>query len=157
MWPWVKQRSIVIASWCSSKTVGALPKDRKAGKGNRPSSGWKGLRLSSGERQLISFARTLYMNPKNLTWMKPTSRMDTGDRVFIQGATAVLQKGRTTFIIAHRLSTIRARGSDPGPIRRRYSERQHADHCPWRHLCPWSGARKRTKTCSLVVTAGDIG
>ena len=62
--------------------------------------------FSSGERQLISFARTLYMNPQILILDEATSHIDTETEEIIQKAMAVLQKGRTTFIIAHRLSTI---------------------------------------------------
>ena len=66
----------------------------------------KGSAFSSGERQLISFARTLYMNPNILILDEATSHIDTETEEVIQKAMAVLQKGRTTFIIAHRLSTI---------------------------------------------------
>ncbi|MGF3066384.1 ABC transporter ATP-binding protein [Facklamia sp. P12945] len=66
----------------------------------------KGQSLSSGERQLISFARTLAADPKILILDEATSHIDTETETIIQAAMKVLQKGRTTFIIAHRLSTI---------------------------------------------------
>ena len=66
----------------------------------------KGQSLSSGERQLISFARTLASDPKILILDEATSHIDTETENIIQAAMKVLQKGRTTFIIAHRLSTI---------------------------------------------------
>lgn len=66
----------------------------------------KGSELSSGERQLISFARALVFNPKILILDEATSHVDTETESIIQKAMDVLQKDRTTFMIAHRLSTI---------------------------------------------------
>ena len=88
------------------KQVGALPMIQKLEKGIDHPVVEKGSAFSSGERQLISFARTLYMNPKILILDEATSHIDTETEEIIQKAMAVLQKGRTTFIIAHRLSTI---------------------------------------------------
>ena len=88
------------------KQVGALPMIQRLEKGIDHLVVEKGSAFSSGERQLISFARTLYMNPKILILDEATSHIDTETEEIIQKAMAVLQKGRTTFIIAHRLSTI---------------------------------------------------
>ncbi|MGX7352426.1 ABC transporter ATP-binding protein [Enterococcus canis] len=66
----------------------------------------KGREFSSGERQLISFARALVFNPKILILDEATSHVDTETETIIQKAMQVLQEGRTTFMIAHRLSTI---------------------------------------------------
>lgn len=88
------------------KQVGALPMIQRLEKGIYHPVVEKGSAFSSGERQLISFARTLYMNPKILILDEATSHIDTETEEIIQKAMAVLQKGRTTFIIAHRLSTI---------------------------------------------------
>ncbi|MCQ9210338.1 ABC transporter ATP-binding protein [Granulicatella seriolae] len=66
----------------------------------------KGADFSSGERQLISFARALVYNPKIMILDEATSHVDTETEETIQHAMSVLEEGRTTFIIAHRLSTI---------------------------------------------------
>lgn len=66
----------------------------------------KGASFSSGERQLIAFARTLIANPKILILDEATSHIDTEKEEIIQAAMEVLKTGRTTFIIAHRLSTV---------------------------------------------------
>ncbi|WP_243296321.1 ABC transporter ATP-binding protein [Bacillus litorisediminis] len=67
----------------------------------------KGSTLSSGQRQLISFARALAFDPAILVLDEATSNIDTETEAVIQNAMDVLKKGRTTFIIAHRLSTIK--------------------------------------------------
>lgn len=66
----------------------------------------RGATLSSGERQLLSFARTLAVDPAILVLDEATAHIDTETELLIQEALKKLTKGRTTIIIAHRLSTI---------------------------------------------------
>ena len=66
----------------------------------------RGSTLSSGERQLLAFARTLAHNPKVLILDEATSNIDTETELLNQDALEKLIKGRTTIAVAHRLSTI---------------------------------------------------
>jgi ABC-type multidrug transport system fused ATPase/permease subunit len=66
----------------------------------------RGATFSAGQRQLISFARTLAFDPDILILDEATANIDTETEVLIQDAMEKLMKGRTTLVVAHRLSTI---------------------------------------------------
>lgn len=68
--------------------------------------GERGATLSSGQRQLIAFARTMALNPKILVLDEATASVDTETEEAIQLALHKMRKGRTTIAIAHRLFTI---------------------------------------------------
>ncbi len=90
-----------------SKAVGAHEFISKMEHGYDTFVGEEGSLLSAGERQLISFARALLVDPKILVLDEATSSIDTETEKAILGAIEKVMKGRTTFIVAHRLSTIR--------------------------------------------------
>ena len=79
----------------------------KLEKGYQSDVGEGGDRLSTGEKQLLSFARAVLADPRIFVLDEATSSIDTQTEQLIQKATEKLLKGRTSFIIAHRLSTIR--------------------------------------------------
>ena len=66
----------------------------------------RGATFSAGERQLLSFARTLAHNPSILVMDEATANIDTETEMLIQEALEKLMDGRTTIMVAHRLSTI---------------------------------------------------
>ena len=66
----------------------------------------RGSTLSSGQRQLLAFARTMATSPKILVLDEATANIDTETEEAIQSALTKMRKGRTTIAIAHRLSTI---------------------------------------------------
>jgi ATP-binding cassette subfamily B protein len=68
--------------------------------------GERGSRLSVGERQRISIARTLLKNPAILILDEPTSALDAESESLVQAALDRVTAGRTTLVIAHRLSTV---------------------------------------------------
>jgi len=87
--------------------VGAMDFINKLPKGIDEPVLEKGSTFSTGQRQLLSFARALAFDPAILILDEATANIDTETENIIQKALTVLKKGRTTFIIAHRLSTIR--------------------------------------------------
>lgn len=80
---------------------------KKMDKGYDSNVGESGGRLSTGEKQLISFARAILSNPSIFVLDEATSSIDTETEQLIYKASQKLLKGHTAFIIAHRLSTIR--------------------------------------------------
>ncbi len=77
-------------------------------KGYETEVGEGGNQLSLGQKQLVSFARTVLKRPQLLVMDEATSSIDTETEQLIQNSLARILKGRTSFVIAHRLSTIQA-------------------------------------------------
>lgn len=67
----------------------------------------RGASYSSGQKQLISFARTMVRDPKLLILDEATANIDTETEIYIQNSLQKMRQGRTTIAIAHRLSTIK--------------------------------------------------
>ena len=89
------------------ETVSAAGIIEKSEKGLDTEVGEGGDLLSTGEKQLISFARAILCRPKILVLDEATSSIDTFTEQLIQNAIEKVIEGRTTFMIAHRLSTVR--------------------------------------------------
>lgn len=94
----IRQAAILTAA---HEVIEALPEryDHFVGEG--------GSGLSTGEKQLIAFARTLLANPSIFILDEATSSIDTETELRIQQATRTMLRGRTSFVVAHRFSTIR--------------------------------------------------
>ena len=90
----------------AARAVSADQVAMKLEKGYQSDVGEGGDRLSTGEKQLISFARAVLADPRIFVLDEATSSIDTKTERLIQDATELLLKGRTSFLIAHRLSTI---------------------------------------------------
>ncbi|MEG1525151.1 MAG: ABC transporter ATP-binding protein [Clostridia bacterium] len=80
---------------------------QKLPKGYTTEVGEGGARLSTGQKQLISFARVVLKDPRIFVLDEATSSIDTETEQLIQTAITHVLSGRTNFIVAHRLSTIR--------------------------------------------------
>ncbi len=99
-----KEEDIVNAA----KLVNAHEFITKLDKGYDTEVGERGGRLSTGQKQLISFARAILADPRLFVLDEATSSVDTETEQLIQEAIQKVLSGRTSFIIAHRLSTIRS-------------------------------------------------
>ena len=100
--PWITEKAIHTAAQDVnlSEFVATFPN------GYREVVKERGSTLSTGEKQLIAFARALAHDPRNLILDEATSSVDTGTEKRIREAIVRLMEGRTCLIIAHRLSTI---------------------------------------------------
>ncbi len=92
----------------AARLVGAESFILKMPDGFQANVGEGGNRLSTGQKQLISFARAILCNPAIFVLDEATSSVDTETEQLIQNAIQKVLSGRTSFIIAHRLSTIRS-------------------------------------------------
>ena len=108
-------RTSVTGSWtpptceveAAAKTVGAHEFIMKLEKGYETEAGEGGNLMSTGQKQLISFARAILADPRIFVLDEATSSIDTESEKKIEAAVGALLKNRTSFIIAHRLSTVR--------------------------------------------------
>ncbi|MNN04834.1 putative ABC transporter ATP-binding protein [compost metagenome] len=91
----------------AAKTVCADDFIREFAEGYQTEVNERGSKLSQGQRQLISFARTLLADPRILILDEATSSIDAKTERLLQQGLNELLKGRTSFIIAHRLSTVK--------------------------------------------------
>lgn len=92
----------------AAKLVNAHDFIKKLEKGYDTEVGEGGNRLSTGQKQLLSFARAVLAKPRLFVLDEATSSIDTETEKMIQNAIDKVLEGRTSFIIAHRLSTIRS-------------------------------------------------
>ena len=92
--------------WQALHTVSADQIIKNLDHGLDSEVGEGGGSLSTGEKQLLSFARALLADPRILVLDEATSSIDTVMEKAIQDAISTVIKGRTSFVIAHRLSTI---------------------------------------------------
>jgi ATP-binding cassette subfamily B protein len=92
----------------ASKLVNLHPIVERMEKGYDTQVGEGGSLLSTGEKQLVSFARAIISDPAIFVLDEATSSVDTETEYLIQQAITNILKNRTSFIIAHRLSTIRS-------------------------------------------------
>ena len=94
------------AARAAASRVGADRFIERLPSGYRHRLGERGRSLSVGERQLLSFARALALDPRILVLDEATSSVDAEAEAQIQRAIAELMAGRTSIVVAHRLSTI---------------------------------------------------
>jgi ATP-binding cassette subfamily B protein len=100
--PWIREEAI----WQAARDVNLEEFIEELPNGYAEEVKERGSTLSTGQKQLIAFARALAHDPHNLVLDEATSSVDTETELKIREAIARLMKGRTSIIIAHRLSTI---------------------------------------------------
>lgn len=91
----------------AAKAVGAHDFIMALAQGYETPLAERGVNLSVGQRQLLSFARAIVGNPRILILDEATANIDTHTEILIQNALKRILEGRTSIVIAHRLSTIR--------------------------------------------------
>jgi ATP-binding cassette subfamily B protein len=91
----------------AADAVGATPFIERLSDGLETEVGERGVQLSSGQRQLVAFARVILAEPRILILDEATSAVDTRTEKVIERALDEVLEGRTAVVIAHRLSTIR--------------------------------------------------
>ena len=91
----------------AARTVNAAGFVNRFPEGYKTELGERGASLSTGQKQLLSFARALYNDPEILILDEATSNVDAETEVLIQEALKRLLAGRTSLVVAHRLSTVR--------------------------------------------------
>ena len=91
----------------AARLVHAEPFILEQSKGYDTEVGEGGIRLSTGQKQLICFARVILADPRIFVLDEATSSIDTETEQLIQEAITTVLKGRTSLVVAHRLSTIR--------------------------------------------------
>ena len=97
----MREIEAAVKAVCADEIIARLPQgyDTQVGEG--------GSSLSTGEKQLLSFARALLADPRIFVLDEATSSVDTITEQKLQQAIETVMQGRTSFIVAHRLSTIR--------------------------------------------------
>jgi len=100
--PWIEEEDLVAAA----EQVNLLDYIRSLPEGFAHPVRERGSGFSTGQKQLISFARALAHNPRILILDEATSSVDTDTELRVRAALSRLVEGRTSIIIAHRLSTI---------------------------------------------------
>lgn len=101
--PWVSPE----AAEAAARAVGLHPAVERLPRGYDTPVLEEGVRLSSGQRQLVAFARALAGDPRLLVLDEATSEVDQSTEAVIEQALATLFRGRTSLVVAHRLATVR--------------------------------------------------